>query len=77
MKSTQEKKYIPEIPQKEIDELRNSAKAMSDKVIAENIARMKKTSVNRPEANKLSCRCRPSYTFPHPYLYEERQTTCL
>jgi len=50
MKNPQEKKYIPEIPQKEIDELRNSAKAMSDKVIAENIARMKKTSLNRPEA---------------------------
>ena len=50
MKNAQEKKYIPEIPQKEIDELRNSAKAMSDKVVAENIERMKKTSLNRPEA---------------------------
>jgi benzoyl-CoA reductase/2-hydroxyglutaryl-CoA dehydratase subunit BcrC/BadD/HgdB len=50
MKTVQDKKYIPEIPQKEIDELRNSAKAMSDRVIAENIERMKKTSPNRPEA---------------------------
>ncbi len=50
MKNAQEKKYIPEIPQKEIDELRNSAKVMSDKVVAENIERMKRTSLNRPEA---------------------------
>src|SRR3990170_9072109 len=50
LKNAQEKKYIPEIPQKEIDELRNSAKAMSDKVVAENVERMKKTSLNRPEA---------------------------
>src|SRR4030065_884716 len=50
MKNNQERKYIPEIPQKEIDELRNSAKAMSDKVVAENVERMKKTSLNRPEA---------------------------
>src|SRR3990170_701942 len=50
MKSAQERKYIPEIPQKEIDELRNSAKTVSDRVIAENIARMKRTSANRPEA---------------------------
>jgi benzoyl-CoA reductase/2-hydroxyglutaryl-CoA dehydratase subunit BcrC/BadD/HgdB len=46
----EEKKYIPEISQKEIEELRNSIKASSQKVIAENIERMKKTSKNRPEA---------------------------
>jgi benzoyl-CoA reductase/2-hydroxyglutaryl-CoA dehydratase subunit BcrC/BadD/HgdB len=45
----EEKKYIPEISQKEIEELRNSMKAASQKVIAENIERMKKTSKNRPE----------------------------
>ncbi len=45
-----EKKYMPEISQKEIDELRNSVKAASQKVMAENIERMKKTSANRPEA---------------------------
>lgn len=50
MKSTQERKYIPEIPQKEIEELRNSAKAMSDKVIVDNIDRMKKFSQDRPQA---------------------------
>jgi benzoyl-CoA reductase/2-hydroxyglutaryl-CoA dehydratase subunit BcrC/BadD/HgdB len=51
MKSqNEEKKYIPEMPQREIDELRNSIKATSQKVIAENIERMKKTSKNRPEA---------------------------
>jgi benzoyl-CoA reductase/2-hydroxyglutaryl-CoA dehydratase subunit BcrC/BadD/HgdB len=36
--------------QKEITELKNSIKATSQKVIAENIERMKKTSKNRPEA---------------------------
>src|SRR4030065_2104406 len=50
MKNNQERKYIPEIPQKEIDECRNAAKAMSDKGVAENVERMKKTSLNRPEA---------------------------
>jgi benzoyl-CoA reductase/2-hydroxyglutaryl-CoA dehydratase subunit BcrC/BadD/HgdB len=51
MKSkSEEKKYMPEISQKEIEELRNSIKSSSQKVIAENIVRMKKTSKNRPEA---------------------------
>jgi benzoyl-CoA reductase/2-hydroxyglutaryl-CoA dehydratase subunit BcrC/BadD/HgdB len=51
MKSqSEEKKYMPEISQKEIEELRNSIKTSSQKVIAENIERMKKTSQNRPEA---------------------------
>jgi benzoyl-CoA reductase/2-hydroxyglutaryl-CoA dehydratase subunit BcrC/BadD/HgdB len=45
-----EKKYMPEISQKEIDELRNSIKATSQRVMSENIERMKKTSKNRPEA---------------------------
>src|SRR4030066_1753779 len=49
MKNAQERKYIPEIPQRETDEVRNSAKAVSDRVIAENIERMKKSSPNRPE----------------------------
>ncbi len=47
---TEEKKYVPEISQREIEELRKSAEAMSEKVIADNIARMKKTWSNRPEA---------------------------
>ncbi len=47
---TEEKKYVPEISQREIEELRKSAEAMSEKVIADNIARMKKTWTNRPEA---------------------------
>jgi len=50
MATIQEKKYVPEIPQKEIDELRNSARAMSERVVAENIERMKKASKDRPEA---------------------------
>lgn len=41
---------MPEISQKEIDELRNSIKATSQRVMSENIERMKKTSKNRPEA---------------------------
>jgi len=45
-----EKRYMPEIPQKEIEELRNSIKNSSQKIIADNIERMKKTSQNRPEA---------------------------
>lgn len=47
---SKEKKFMPEIPQKEAEELRNSIKTSSQKVIAENIARMKKTAQNRPEA---------------------------
>jgi benzoyl-CoA reductase/2-hydroxyglutaryl-CoA dehydratase subunit BcrC/BadD/HgdB len=47
---SEEKKYMPEISQKEIDELRNAIKATSQKIIAENIERMKKTDINRPEA---------------------------
>jgi benzoyl-CoA reductase/2-hydroxyglutaryl-CoA dehydratase subunit BcrC/BadD/HgdB len=47
---TVEKKYLPEMPQKEVDELNTTIKAASLKIIADNIARMKKTSPNRPEA---------------------------
>src|SRR4030067_2519419 len=50
MKNNDERKYIPEISQKEIQELRNSIKSASIKVMTENIERMKKTSKNRPEA---------------------------
>src|SRR4030067_3812851 len=49
MKSNIEKRYTPEISQKEIEDLRNSAESASKKVIADNIERMKKTSANRPE----------------------------
>ena len=41
---------MPEIPQKEIEELQKSIKTSSQRIIAENIERMKKTSQNRPEA---------------------------
>ena len=43
-------KYIPEMAQKEIEELRSSIKAASIKAIEENIKRMKKTWKNRPNA---------------------------
>jgi len=42
-------KYVPEMPQEEIEELGSSIKAASIKVIEENIRRMKKTWPNRPE----------------------------
>ena len=43
-------KYIPEMAQSEIDELRESIKAASIKVIEDNIKRMKKAWKNRPKA---------------------------
>ena len=54
MKSPSEpqKKYVPEMAQKEIDDLRNLIQSSSKKVIADYIERMKKTSANRPEAMK-------------------------
>ncbi|MCW4006106.1 MAG: 2-hydroxyacyl-CoA dehydratase family protein [Candidatus Bathyarchaeota archaeon] len=45
-----EKKYLPDMPQKEIGELNTSVKTTSQNVIADNIARMKKTDPNRPKA---------------------------
>jgi len=48
--SSQEKKYMPEISQKEVDELRNQVKTASQRIMAENIEKMKKTAKNRPKA---------------------------
>jgi benzoyl-CoA reductase/2-hydroxyglutaryl-CoA dehydratase subunit BcrC/BadD/HgdB len=45
-----EKKYTTEMPKKEIEELRNTIKTASQKVISENIERMKKADPNRPKA---------------------------
>jgi benzoyl-CoA reductase/2-hydroxyglutaryl-CoA dehydratase subunit BcrC/BadD/HgdB len=45
-----EKKYMPEMPQKEIDETNASVKAASTKIMADNIDRMKKADPNRPVA---------------------------
>ena len=47
-----EKKYTPEIPQKEIEELYKSISTASQKTIAENIERMKKADPHRPETMK-------------------------
>ena len=47
---TKEKRFMPEIPQKEVEELQKAIKTSSQRVVAENIERMKKTSQNRPEA---------------------------
>ena len=49
---SERKKFVPELSSKEIEELRNTIKAASKKIIAENIERMKKTSGNRPETMK-------------------------
>ena len=48
----EEKKYMPKILQKEVEELRKTIKATSQKIIAENIEKMKKTDPNRPEGMK-------------------------
>ena len=45
-----EKRYMPEVSKKEIDELRNTVKAASQKIIADNIDRMKKADPHRPES---------------------------
>jgi benzoyl-CoA reductase/2-hydroxyglutaryl-CoA dehydratase subunit BcrC/BadD/HgdB len=45
-----EKKYLPETPQKEIDELNTTIRSASAKIMADNIARMKKADSNRPAA---------------------------
>jgi benzoyl-CoA reductase/2-hydroxyglutaryl-CoA dehydratase subunit BcrC/BadD/HgdB len=47
---SEEKKYVPDLSQKEIEELRSTIEATSRKTIAENIERMKKLDPNRPEA---------------------------
>ncbi len=46
------KKYMPEVSRKEMDELKNTIKTASQKVIADNIERMKKADPKRPEAMK-------------------------
>ncbi len=46
------KRYMPEVTRKEIDELKNTIKTTSQKVIADNIERMKKADPHRPEAMK-------------------------
>ncbi|MBC7130804.1 2-hydroxyacyl-CoA dehydratase [Candidatus Bathyarchaeota archaeon] len=45
-----DKKYIPEISEKELEELRESIKSNSIKLISEYIERMRKTWPHRPEA---------------------------
>ena len=45
-----EKKYMPDISQKETEELRNAIEATSQKIIGDNLKRMKETDPNRPEA---------------------------
>ena len=53
MKSqSEEKKYMPELPQKEVEDLRKNITATSQRVVAENIEKMKKTDPHRPEGMK-------------------------
>ncbi|MCJ7713735.1 2-hydroxyacyl-CoA dehydratase family protein, partial [Candidatus Bathyarchaeota archaeon] len=47
-----QKKYMPEISRKEIEELNSTIKTSSQKIVAETIDRMKKTDENRPLAMK-------------------------
>ena len=49
---TVEQRYLPDISRKEMDELKNSVKATSQKIITDNIERMKKADPHRPEAMK-------------------------
>ena len=49
-KQNKEKKYVPEISQKEIEELNRVIKTASQKIVVETIDRMKKTDKNRPLA---------------------------
>src|SRR3990170_2994381 len=46
----EEKRYAPEMPEKEAEDLRNLIQSGSKKVIADYIERMRKTSANRPTA---------------------------
>ena len=50
MENKSEKKYMPELSEKEAEELRKAISATSKRVVAENIEKMKKTDSNRPEA---------------------------
>jgi benzoyl-CoA reductase/2-hydroxyglutaryl-CoA dehydratase subunit BcrC/BadD/HgdB len=54
MKSQTEpqKKYVPDMAQKEMDDLRNLIQSGSKKIIADYLARMNQTSKNRPDAMK-------------------------
>jgi benzoyl-CoA reductase/2-hydroxyglutaryl-CoA dehydratase subunit BcrC/BadD/HgdB len=47
-----ERRYMPEVSKKEIDDLTNTVNAASQKIIADNIERMKKADPRRPEAMK-------------------------
>jgi benzoyl-CoA reductase/2-hydroxyglutaryl-CoA dehydratase subunit BcrC/BadD/HgdB len=50
MENKSEKKYMPELSEREVEELRKAINATSQRVVAENIAKMKKADSNRPEA---------------------------
>ncbi len=52
MNETVGKRYMPEVTRKEIDELKTTMKTASQKVMAENIQRMRKADPKRPEAMK-------------------------
>ncbi len=45
-----ERRYMPEVSRKEIDELKNTVKTASQRIIADNIERMKKADPHRPAA---------------------------
>ena len=53
MNETVEKRYMPEVTKKEIDELRTTMKAASQKVMAENIERMKKADSQQTRSHEV------------------------
>ena len=52
MNETDAKRYMPEVSRKEIDELKNTVKSASLKIMADNIERMKKADPHRPASMK-------------------------
>lgn len=51
-KQNRQNKYLPELSQKEINELNNSIKSSSQKIVAETLQRMKTSDKNRPKTMK-------------------------
>jgi benzoyl-CoA reductase/2-hydroxyglutaryl-CoA dehydratase subunit BcrC/BadD/HgdB len=51
-KQNRQNKYLPELSEKEINELNNSIKSSSQKIVAETLQRMKTSDKNRPKTMK-------------------------
>ena len=53
MNETVAKRYMPEVSRKEIDELKNTVKAASLKIMADNIERMKKADPHTTSCHEV------------------------